>query len=115
MLKQEPVTFTSSKGQQPAGYWAITGHDAEAGAASGAKGIRYNSGTIHMAGDGAPGPLAMGNGGAGGVLTASGGLPRSRLQLAFFALMRAQQVLSAAAAFESAHALSRRLGWLLLP
>jgi hypothetical protein len=75
MLKQEPLTFTNVKGQQPAGQWAITGHDAEAGAASGAKGIRYNSGTIHMAGDGAPGPLAMGNGGAGGSVTASGGLP----------------------------------------
>lgn len=76
LLRQDPKSFTDVAGQQPAGQWAITGHEAEAGAASGAKGIRYNDGVIHMAGDGAPGPLALGVAGArntaSGVCTAGG-------------------------------------------
>lgn len=40
------------------------------GAASGAKGVRYNGGKLTMAGDGAPGPLALG--GAGSSSTQSG-------------------------------------------
>jgi hypothetical protein len=60
-LKQDPYTVTSSKGHQPAGIWARTGHDAEVGAASGAKGVRYNDGQITLSGDGTPGPLALGS------------------------------------------------------
>lgn len=60
MLKQEPFSMASSTGQQPAGVWAVTNHDAEAGAGSQAKGVRYNAGSIITAGDGAPGPLAQG-------------------------------------------------------
>jgi hypothetical protein len=58
------------KGDQPAGIWAVTGHDAEAGGASAAKGVRYNEGKIQVAGEGAPGPLAQGI--ASSTRTASG-------------------------------------------
>lgn len=58
------MTLTTVKGDQPLGTYALTGHDAESGAASGAKGVRYNEGWVGMAGDGAPGPLALGHAGA---------------------------------------------------
>lgn len=73
LLKQDPVSFTDIQGQQPAGQWAITGHEAEAGAASGAKGVRYNDVSVQVAGDGTPGPLSLGV--AGTELTNSGLCP----------------------------------------
>lgn len=53
------MTLATWKGQQPLGYWASTGHDAEAGAGSSAQGVRYNKGEIIKAGDGIPGPIAQ--------------------------------------------------------
>lgn len=60
LLKQDPFTVATSRGQQPAGVWAMTGQDAEAGAASTSKGIEYNAGDVVAAGDGVPGPLSQG-------------------------------------------------------
>lgn len=70
VLKQDPASMVNVRGDQPAGMWAVTGHDAEAGAASAAKGVRYNEGKILVAGEGAPGPLALGI--ASSTQTASG-------------------------------------------
>lgn len=83
--------MTNVKGDQPAGIWAVTGHDAEAGAASAAKGVRYNEGQIQMAGEGAPGPLAQGI--ASSTRTASGGVSATAVpaQAATFEFMHSSR------------------------
>lgn len=59
LLQQDPVAIAKYKGQQPAGLYAMTGENAEAGAGSNVKGARYNSGIIQTTGDAAAGPVSV--------------------------------------------------------
>ncbi|KAF6264006.1 hypothetical protein COO60DRAFT_1634693 [Scenedesmus sp. NREL 46B-D3] len=74
LLRQDPSTCTTTKGQIPSGFYAMAG-TAEAGASGSSKGVRYNAGSITTSGE-IPAPTSLGatNLPSGNIATRSGHL-----------------------------------------